>query len=174
MWKFVLAVHNLGQISLINIWSAGGRRGEFCLPVRPSHRAVCPSHRGPRQPRQLPQLLHPQATSILQYQFKLLAGFYESSWLKSEASHGFGISLRRIAWVLLRKPIWLIWQSDLLPKNWFYLKSELNQSFCCRPVLRRKAKPEKRFKDKFSEEVYYDLPRTLWPKLVKLHLNPSH
>jgi len=30
-----------------------------------------------------------------------------------------------------------------------------------RPVLRRKAKPEKRFKDKFSEEVYYDLPRTL-------------
>ena len=63
MWKFVLAVHNLGQISMINIWSAGGRRGEFCLPVRPSHRAVCPSHRGPRQPRQLPQLLHPQATS---------------------------------------------------------------------------------------------------------------
>jgi len=30
-----------------------------------------------------------------------------------------------------------------------------------RPVFRRKAKPEKRFKDKFSEEVYYDLPRTL-------------
>lgn len=30
-----------------------------------------------------------------------------------------------------------------------------------RPVHRRKAKPEKRFKDKFSEEVYYDLPRTL-------------
>jgi len=30
-----------------------------------------------------------------------------------------------------------------------------------RPSLRRKAKPEKRFKSKFEEEVYYDLPRTL-------------
>ena len=47
--------------------------------------------------------------------------------------------------------------------------------FCCRPSLRRKAKPEKRFKSKFEEEVYYDLPRTLWPKLnAKLHPNPSH
>ena len=141
------------------------------LPPSPRTSATSPTSSAP-PPSGIFQRFY--YNTILQYQFKLLAGFYESSWLKSESSHGFGISLRRIAWVLLRKPIWLIWQSDLLPKNWFYLKSELNQSFCYRPVLRRKAKPEKRFKDKFSEEVYYDLPRTLWPKLVKLHLNPSH
>ena len=155
----------------INILSAGGRCGEFCLPV-------CSPHGRPRQPRKLPQLIHPQATSIhsisTQVKFKKPV-----------------MDLRRVLWDLLRKPMWnlkgsLLWINSCLNETqqtvWSfthfgfkkYLQSELNHLFYCRPVLRRKAKPEKRFKDKFSEEVYYDLPRTLWPKLVKLHPNPSH
>ena len=67
----------------------------------------------------------------------------------------------------------LSWKRDKVQRNW-PMPMEMYSPSHFRPVLRRKAKPEKRFKDKFSEEVYYDLPRTLWPILVKLHPNPSH
>ena len=73
------------------------------LPLSPRTSATSPTSSAPPPSGNFQRFYY---NTILQYQFKLLAGFYESSWLKSEASHGFGISLRRIAWVLLRKPIW--------------------------------------------------------------------